>query len=111
MSTELTPFRFPWEPAPPPTTEQTVVAIQRDLAYIVTHTAVVVHSERQELRVLVNTLRGQIVPAGKVKFTDGTTIELQDIGMPQVGATELSVRDLMTHIWGTAKRLGLELEG
>lgn len=110
MAQELTPFRFPWEPALPPTTEQTVVAIQRDLAYIMRHTAVLVHSENEAFRTLVNTLRGQIVPVGKVKFSDGTTVELQDVGMPQVGAPEMSVRDLMAQVWETAKRLGLELE-
>lgn len=107
MSNDLTPFRYPWEPVP---VGETVAAIQRDLAYIVTHTAVLVHSSRPALEMLVNTLRGQIVPRGQVKFKDGTTLELQDIGMPQVNCEEITVGELMKRIWDVAKDLGLEME-
>lgn len=103
---DLAPHRFPWEPAPLP---ETVAKLQADMAYIVAYTGVVVHSSRPELRALVNTKRGQIVPRGEVKFSDGTTLELQDIGAPQVGAPEMTVRDLMTQIWDTARELRLEI--
>lgn len=110
---------FPWEqlptvqdaPEPPAvmTTEQTVQALQRDFAYAVQYTAVLVHSNQAALRTLVNTTRGQIVPRGTCKFTDGSTFELQDLGMPQPGAPVMTVQDLVTHLWGVAKELGLEL--
>lgn len=105
---------FPWEriqlPAPAPSVADTVTAMQRDLAYMVTHTAVFVHSQHDALRMLVNTPRGQIVPRGACKFTDGSTVEFQDIGMPQVGAPEMTVIDLTKQVWGVARELGLELQ-
>lgn len=104
---EVTSFkRFPWEPVP---VEETLALLQRDLAYAVQYTAVVVHSNRPELAMCVNTKRGQIVPLGECKFTDGTTLELQDIGMPQVGAPTMTVPELMTRVWNAARELGLEL--
>jgi hypothetical protein len=84
--------------------------LQRDVAYMVAATAIKVHSNRPELRTVVNTERGQIIPRGACRFTDGTTIEFQDIGMPQVGATLMTVQELMTRVWGIAQDLGLELE-
>lgn len=111
---------FPWEqlpavqdaPEPPAvrSTEETVSAMQRDLAYMVTHTAVLVHSNRPELAMLVNTPRGQIVPRGQCKFTNGSTIEFQDIGMPQPGAAVMTVSELMARVWGIAREIGLELQ-
>jgi len=105
-------MKFPWEqkpqlPAVP--VEDTVAAMQRDMAYIVTHTAVMVHSNQPALSMLVNTPRGQIVPRGECRFTDGSTIEFQDIGAPQVGAPVMSVQELMARVWGVAHELGLEL--
>ncbi len=108
---------YPWEQLPvaveaalPPATADVVQAMQRDLGYMVSHTAILVHSNREELRMLVNTARGQIVPRGQCKFTDGTTLELQDIGMPQPNCSALTVVDLMARVWEAARELGLELE-
>lgn len=103
-----TPFRFPWEPAVPSTAD-TVAMMQRDLTYMVSHTAVLVRSNRPELAMLVNTPRGQIVPRGQSTFTDGVTMEMQDIGMPQVGAPEMTIHELGAHLWGVVSSLGLEL--
>lgn len=97
---------MPWEPAP---VEETLALLQKDVAYMVTHTCVVVRSNREELRLRVNTLRGQIVPRGECKFSDGTTIEYQDLGMPQPGVLEMTVDELTTHVWQLARNLGLEI--
>jgi peptidoglycan hydrolase-like protein with peptidoglycan-binding domain len=104
---ELTAKRFPWEPVP---VTETVAALQRDVAYMVTHTAVLVHSNQPALQMLVNTPRGQIVPRGACKFTDGSTVEFQDVGMPQPGAPAMTLKDLMARVWEIARELGLELE-
>lgn len=107
---------FPWdqlpaiiEPAQPPAVVDVVAALQRDMAYMVTHTGIMVHSNQAALSMLVNTVRGQIIPRGVCTFTDGSTIEFQDIGMPQIGAPEMTVRDLMAQVWNVARELGLEL--
>lgn len=106
---------FPWEqlPAVPEPVQapaaDTVALLQRDVAYMVTHTAVLVHSTHESLRTLVNTPRGQIVPRGECKFTDGSTFELQDIGMPQINAPVMTVQKLMAYLWDVARELGLEL--
>lgn len=113
-------MKFPWEtealpaaPEPerlPATVEETVTALQRDFAYAVQFTAVLVHSNRPELTMLVNTRRGQIVPKGVATFSDGTTTEFQDIGMPQVGAPTLEcITDLVARVLDVAKELGLSL--
>lgn len=107
MTNEVTTQRFPWEPVP---VDETVRLLQRDFAYAVQYTAVLVHSNRNALSMLVNTLRGQIIPRGGCKFTDGTTFELQDVGMPQPGAPAMSVQELMARLWGIARELGLELQ-
>lgn len=108
MSQDLTPpQRFPWEPVP---VAETIAALQRDFAYAVQATAVLVHSTRPELEMLVNTARGQIVPQGVCKFTDGSTVEFHDIGMPQVNAPYMTVRDLVVKVWDLARELGLELQ-
>lgn len=113
---------YPWEtPAALPavvetaapavrSTEDKVTAIQKDLAFIVAYTAVLVHSNQPGLAMLVNTERGQIIPRGECKFTDGSTFELQDIGAPQVGAPLMSVQELMARVWDIARDLGLELQ-
>lgn len=107
---------YPWEQthelttaevAPATQLEGTVSALQRDFAYAVTHTAVVVHSPHASLQMLVNTPRGQIVPRGECRFTDGTALEFQDIGMPQPGAPTMTVQELMARAWGIARELGL----
>ena len=103
---ELT-TRFPWEPAP---LADTVALLQRDMRYVLSHTAVMVHSPHEALQIIVNTKRGQIVPRGECKFSDGTTLEFQDIGAPQVGAPEMTVPELMTRVWEIARELGLELK-
>lgn len=105
MSTELAK-RWPWEPIP---VAETVTALQSDLAYMTVHTAILVHSNRPGLRIVVNTRRGQIVPRGIVRFADGSTVEFQDIGMPQPGSELLTVPELVDRIWQLARSLGLEL--
>lgn len=104
---ELT-TRFPWEPAVR-STEDTVALLQRDFAYAVQMTAVLVHSNQPALAMLINTARGQIVPRGQCKFTDGSTFELQDVGMPQPNAPAMTVQELMARLWDVARELGLEL--
>ena len=110
---------FPWEQLPatveapqaPATrsTEDTVAALQRDFAYAVQYTAILVHSNQPALQMLVNTARGQIVPRGQCKFSDGSTMELQDLGMPQINAPQMTVQKLMARAWDIARELGLEL--
>ena len=102
---ELT-TRFPWEPAP---LADTVALLQRDMRYALQHTGVMVHSPHTALQIIVNTQRGQIVPRGECKFSDGSALEFQDIGMPQVGAPQMTVAELMTRVWNIARELGLEL--
>jgi hypothetical protein len=110
-------MKFPWEqlPAtvevtPAAVLETTVAAMQRDMAYMVRFTAVRVHSNRPELCLTVNTVRGQIVPRGVCTFADGTTTEFQDIGMPQPGCETLEcITDLVALTLDTAKQLGLSL--
>lgn len=109
MTQDLVPQRFPWEPAVR-TTEDTVALLQRDFAYAVQYTSVLVHTKHPALQMLVNTRRGQIVPRNQCKFTDGTAFELQDLGMPQPNSPEMTVAELLTQIWGVARELGLELE-
>ncbi len=62
-----------------------IALLQADLRFMTAYTAVLVHSNQAALQMLVNTERGQIVPRGECKFTDGSTLQFQDIGMPQVG--------------------------
>lgn len=106
---------YPWEqlpavPEPVKTPAETITAMQRDMAYMVTHTAVMVHSKHAALQMLVNTPRGQIIPRGVCKFTDGSKLEFQDIGMPQPGAPEMTVRDLTARLWNIANELGIGIE-
>lgn len=104
-------MKFPWEvqlPAMP--VEDTVKLIQSDLACMVQMTAILVHSNRPEFEILVNTRRGQIVPRGECKFTDGSKFELQDIGMPQPSMPTMTVQELMAYLWSVATDLKLELQ-
>lgn len=101
--------RFPWEPAPTLMVADTVAALQRDFAYAVKMTCVVVHSNNPAFAMAANTDRGQIVPRGEVKFSDGTTVELHDIGMCQPNTPYMTVQDIMARVWEMATNLGLEL--
>ena len=98
--------RFPWETRP---LNDTVAALQRDFAYAVRTTCVIVHSNNPAFKAMTNTARGQLVPRGEVKFTDGTTVELHDIGMCQPNVSEMTVQEIMSRIWEMATNLGLEL--
>ncbi len=113
-------MKFPWEeqvpavpeppPAPPSTIEETLTALQRDFAYAVQYTAIRVHSNRPELCATVNTRRGQIIPKGVATFSDGTTTEFQDMGMPQVGAGSVEcITDLIAMVLDIATEKGLTL--
>lgn len=108
MPNELT-VRFPWEPPAALSVDETVAALRRDFAYAVANTAVVVHSNNSAFTMTANTQRGQIVPRGEVKFQDGTTVELQDIGMCQPNVPYMTVREIMARIWEVASELNLEL--
>jgi hypothetical protein len=98
--------RMPWDPVP---VEETLRLLQLDFGYAVSHTAVAVHSDIEELQLRVNTLRGQIVPRGECKFTGGHKIEFQDIGMPQPGLPTMTVPELIAKVWEVAEGLGLEV--
>lgn len=99
---------FPWNP-PRRSVEDTIELIQNDFAYAVANTCIVVHSNNPALAFIANTARGQLVPRGEVKFMDGTTIELQDIGMCQPNVPHLTVQQIMARVWSTATKLGLEI--
>ena len=99
---------FPWDP-PRRSVEDTLDLLRNDFAYAVANTAVVVHSNNPALVLTANTPRGQLIPRGEVKFTDGTTIELQDIGMCQPNVPYMTVQQIMSRIWKLASDLGLEL--
>ena len=110
---------YPWEtpvpatiepPKPGATVEDVVHALQRDMVYMVSHTGVTVHSQHEALQMLVNTPRGQIIPRGECKLTDGSTIEFQDIGAPQVGAPVMTVKELMARVWEVVTELGLGVQ-
>jgi hypothetical protein len=110
VSTEIQ--RYPWEPPVPaqPTTEDKVAALQRDFAIAVQLTGILVHSKHPALQRLVNVPRGQIIPRGECKFTDGSTLEFQDVGMPQPNTPYIaSVHELVKQVWETAHQLGLEV--
>ena len=98
--------RMPWDPIPLP---ETVALLQADLRYMVTHTSVLVRCARPELRIVVNTPRGQIIPAGVCTFADGTEIEYADLGMPQPGAEVMTIGELVARTWDVAASLGLQI--
>ena len=104
---DVTVHRFPWEPVER-STEDKVTALQRDFAYVVVMTAVRVHSSRPELEITVNTKRGQIIPRNEGKFRDGTTLEFQDLGMPQPSVQTMTVPELLEYVLTTAAELGLQ---
>lgn len=99
---------FPWDP-PRQSVEDTVALLQRDFAYAVMNTAVVVHSNNSAFAFIANTARGQLIGRGEVKFSDGTTVELQDIGMCQANVPEMTVQQIMARIWRVAGELKLEI--
>lgn len=99
---------FPWEPRSR-SIEETVALLQDDFRYIIAHTAVMVHSNNPAMVFTANTQRGQLIPHGEVKFLDGTTVEFQDIGMPQVNAQYMTVQQIASRVWKLANELGLEL--
>lgn len=114
---------FPWEQKLPELTaqaeppakpvEDVVKALQADLRYMVTHTAVLVRAtgpHEAALGMLVNTARGQLIPAGVAKYSGGHTIQFQDLGMPQIGAPEMTIDKLVQCLFGVTQQLGLELE-
>ena len=77
--------------------------------YAVRMTAIIVRSNNPAFATVVNTERGQIVPRGEVKFTDGTTVELCDVGMCQPNVPEMTVQDIIARVWAMATELGLEM--
>ena len=99
---------FPWDP-PRRSVEDTIALLQNDFAYAVANTAIVVHSNNPALVFTANTARGQLVPRGEVKFTDGTTVEFQDIGMPQINVPQMTVQAIAARVWSIVAKLGLEL--
>ena len=98
---------FPWDP-PKRSVEDTIELIRNDFAYAVANTCIVVHSNNPAFAFIANTQRGQLVPRGEVKFSDGTTIELQDIGMCQPNVPHMTVPQIMSRLWKLTSELGLE---
>jgi hypothetical protein len=99
---------FPWDP-PRRSIEDTIELIRNDFAYAVANTCIVVHSNNPAFAFIANTARGQLVPRGEVKFSDGTTIELQDIGMCQPNVPYMTVPQIMSRLWKLASELKLEI--
>jgi hypothetical protein len=99
---------FPWDP-PKRSAEDTIALLQSDFAYAVANTAIVVHSNNPAFAFIANTQRGQLIPRGEVKFSDGTTVELQDIAMPQPNVPYLTVPQIMSRLWKLASESGLEI--
>ena len=97
---------FPWD-APRQSIEDTIALLQNDFAYAVANTAVVVHSNNTAFAFIANTARGQLVPRGEVKFTDGTTVEFQDIGMPQINVPQMTVQAIIVRVANTVAALGI----
>jgi hypothetical protein len=104
---------MPWEQpdAPPETNDlaETVRALQRDLQFMVSHTAILVRSNDSALRMVFNTERGQSMPDPlKCTFRDGTTMEFQDIGMPQPGVPTKNIEEIVIAALEKALELGLQ---
>jgi hypothetical protein len=89
--------------------EETVTALQRDFAFAIKYSSTLVRSSNPDLRMIVNMERGQKLPPGEVTFTDGSTMEFQDIGMPQIGVPTMTVQELAQTAYNKATELGLEL--
>lgn len=111
-------MRFPWEQetlpaAPEPAApampiEKQVELLTRDFATAVAYTAVLVHSPHAALQILVNVPRGQIIPQGVAKYSDGSTVYFQDIGMPQPGAPFEDMPWLLRTVFEITQELKLE---
>src|ERR1700680_1635458 len=99
---------YPWDP-PRRSAEDTIALLQNDFAHAVANTAIVVHSNNPAFAFIANTQRGQLVPRGEVKFSDGTTVELQDIGMCQPNVPYVTVQSVVARVWKLATQLGLEI--
>jgi hypothetical protein len=104
----------PWaQPGPPAVADvaEKLRRLQEDVGTIVTHTGVMVHAtgpHAAALSMLVNTRRGQLMPTGVARYTDGTTIQFQDIGMPQPGAPFMTLPELFQQLYGIVQQLGLQ---
>jgi len=104
---------MPWErPDAPPEVDdvaETVRALQADLRFIVSHTAILVRSDNEALRMVFNTERGQSMPDPlKCTFRDGTTMEFQDVGMPQVNVQTKTMKEIVVAALEQALALGLQ---
>lgn len=103
---------LPWA-QPVRSLDETVRLLQADVSYLVKHTAVAVHvtgPHAAELSMYANTLRGQLIPTGEGRLTQGHTVTFQDIGMPQPGLPEMTVAELAQALTTKAAALGLEVE-
>ena len=103
---------LPWA-QPVRSIDETVRLLQADVSYMVKHTAVAVHvtgPHAAELSMYVNTPRGQLVPTGTGRLTQGHTVVFQDIGMPQPGLPFMSIKELAQALTQRAAALGLEIE-
>lgn len=89
--------------------EETVRFLQRDFAFAVKMTSVLVRSTNEALRMVVNTERGQLMPPGAVTFTDGSTVEFQDVGMPQPGCPIMTLPEIVKAVFANATELGLTI--
>jgi hypothetical protein len=88
---------------------ETVRALQADLQFMVSHTAILVRSDNLLLRMVFNTERGQSMPNPlKCTFRDGTVMEFQDIGMPQPGVPIKTIKEIVTAALEKAFSLGLQ---
>lgn len=87
----------------------TVTAMQADMRFAVKHTAVLVRSSNEALRMVVNTERGQLMPPGVVTFTDSSTVEFQDVGMPQPGCPTMTLPEIVKAVFAKATELGLTI--
>jgi hypothetical protein len=108
MAVTNTDDTFPWDP-PKRSVEDTIALLQNDFAYAVANTAIVVHSNNPAFAFIANTQRGQLVPRGEVKFSDGTTVEFLDLGMPQPNVPYATVQNIVSRVWNLATKLGLEI--
>ena len=87
----------------------TVNDIRRDIAFAVRHTAILVCSNNEALRMIVNTVRGQDMPPGGCTFTDGSEVTFRDIGMPQPGVPLMTLQELARAVADKALGMGLVL--
>lgn len=108
----LEPFPTLPTPAPARTVEATLAALQDDVRYVVSHTAVLVYVEgpqANDIGMLFNTRRGQKVPTGTSNATGGHTFEFRDLGAPQPGAPEMTIAEAVNALYFKLLHLGLEV--